>query len=93
MSLAEILFHCKIDQSEYSIKLEGHSKKPQIVDKGTSKTMLNEFFFCIFKFSKVSSWQSMKDIEVHTMDDVDELFLVRNPEFCLSDPRSGPVSP
>ena len=59
--LAENLFHFKANQADYSIKPEEHGTKPLFVDKGGSKTMLKEFFFCVF--SKVSSWQSMSEFK------------------------------
>jgi len=90
MFCAENLFHFKIDQDVNSIKPEDHGKKPLFKDEGICKTMLNEFFFYVF--SKVSSWQSMKDLEVTTMDDVQEL-LMDAAYAVIPESRSGPSMP
>ena len=59
-----------LEQADYSIKQEHHGSKPLFADaKGASKTLLNEFFFYVL--SKVSSWQSMSELHVTTLNDVD----------------------
>ena len=58
--------------------------------KGGSKTMLNAFFFYVF--SKVSSWQSMSEFHVTTLDKVTELIL-NSTYQALSSSKSGPEMP
>ena len=50
-----------------------HGIKPLFVNKGNSKTLLNEFFFYVF--SKVLSLQNIRNITATTLTDVTELFL------------------
>ena len=78
------LFHFKANQEDYRIK----PAEPLFVDKGNSKNMLNEFFFCVF--SKVSFWQCMSELTVTTSDDV--MALILDSTAFLSS-KSGPKMP
>ena len=64
------LFDFKIDQAKYSLKPADHNRLPSDKDK---KMLSNEFFSC-FCF-RVWSWQSMKDIQVCSLDDIMNLFM------------------
>ena len=92
MLFAENLFHFKLDQREYSIAPGDYSRLPLFHDNKCHKTLLNKFFFYVF--FKVSSWQSMRDIHVTSLEELTELMLhspARYAELPLS--RSGPAMP
>ena len=90
MCFAENLFHFKVDQPQYSIKPADYDTLPLFVDNKSHKTLLNEFFFYVL--SKVSSWQSMKDMTVTSMDDVTEL-IVNSKYLHIEASKSGPELP
>ena len=73
MLFTEDLFHFKLDQPKYGIARGYYGKLPLIHDNKRHKTLLNEFFF--YCFPKVSSWQSMRDIHVASLDELTELVL------------------
>ena len=52
--------------------------------------MFNEFFFYVF--SKVSSWQSMSEFQVTTLDDITAL-MINSTYQALDSSKSGPEMP